>query len=474
MSRKRPNLILFGVDSLWADHMSCYGYGRLTTPHIDRLASRGVLFEQYFCPHIPTTSAYASMLTGMDCFSTQVVALRHHGELTPDVRTLPEILRDAGYETVCLGFSGNPGSRGFDVYLDYKGWGAWPERPLTKAENLNEVTIPELERLASDPKPFFLFLRHMEPHSPYLPPSPFDRMFYSRDECDRSNASMEPVMAFKPFRDYFATWMPPGITDAEYVIAQYDAAIAYMDACIQRLLTRVEELGLAGETLIVLNGDHGETLMDHDCYFDHHGLYECTLHVPLIMKWPGHLPDGVRVRGTALHQDLVPTLLGLMGLRGRNRFDGKNMLPLIRGRRISNYSEFYITECTWMRKHGWRTPEWKLIEALEPDFHFKPRTELYNLIEDPGELVNLAETESDTVAYLKRRMEAWVQKRERETRKPNPMYTNLNWHGKDRGPFTTSQEAYDTLHIGSPGSAEKLQARGRGKRRAKRGRAGRS
>ena len=469
MARKRPNLILFGVDSLWADHMSCYGYGRLTSPHIDRLASQGVLFERSYCPHVPTTSAYASMLTGMDCFSTQVVALRHQGGLTPDVQTLPEVLRASGYQTTCVGFTGNAGSRGFDTYLDFKGWGNWEERPLTKAHNLNEVTIPELERLASGHSPFFLFLRHMDPHSPYLPPSPFDRLFYSGDECDPSNRSMDPVMDFGPFRDYFASWMPPGITDINWVVAQYDGAIAYMDACIQRILTRVEELGISDETLIVLNGDHGETLTDHDCYFDHHGTYECTLHVPLIMRWPGRLPAGKRLPGVTLHQDLVPTILQLLGVRTKIRFDGRSQMPLIRGERAANYSEFYITECTWMRKHGWRTPEWKLIEALEPDFHFKPQTELYNLVRDPGEAENLAAKEPGIVSHLKGRMEAWIQRRERETGKTNPVFTNLDWHGrKGQGPFPTSQAAYDGLHIGSPGAAQRLQARdAKGTRSAK-------
>ena len=96
----KRNLVLFGVDSLRADHMSCYGYGRLTTPHIDRLATQGVLFKRNYSPHIPTTSAYASMLTGMDCFSTQVVALRHMGGLLKDVVSLPEMLREL---TVGLG-----------------------------------------------------------------------------------------------------------------------------------------------------------------------------------------------------------------------------------------------------------------------------------------------------------------------------------------------------------------------------------
>src|SRR6185312_4683053 len=111
---KRQNLILFGVDSLRADHMSCYGYPRLTTPHIDRFAEEGVLFANNYSPHIPTTSAYAGMLTGHDCFGTQVVALRHQGGLREDVPTLAELLRKAGYVSTCVGFGGNPSSRGFD------------------------------------------------------------------------------------------------------------------------------------------------------------------------------------------------------------------------------------------------------------------------------------------------------------------------------------------------------------------------
>ena len=430
MAKRKRNLLLIAVDSLWADHMSCYGYTRLTTPHIDRLALQGVLFQNTYSPHVPTTSAYASMLTGMDCFSTEVVALRHRGGLTKRVKTLPEILRKAGYNTTCVGFSGNPSSRGFDNYLDYKAWGSWQERPLRKAENLNEVAVPELERLARSKKPFCLFLRHMDPHAPYLPPSPYDSMFYAGNPCDRQKRSMKPVKAFKPFRDFHLSWMPPGITDADYVVAQYDGELAYMDACIQLLLTRLEELDLVDDTLVVLNGDHGETLDEHDCYFDHHGLYECTLHVPLMIRLPGVIPEGEQVAGYNTHQDLVPTMLQVLGVKPGLKFDGRSLLPMVRGDRVSHSADFYITEATWMRKHGWRTPEWKLIMALEPDFHFKPEVELYNLIEDPGETENLANRERDVVAMLKTRIEKWIAKRERETGNRNPMFTNLDWHGK--------------------------------------------
>jgi arylsulfatase A-like enzyme len=461
--QQKPNIVFFGIDSLRRDHMSAYGYRRLTTPHLDRFATEGVLFEQTFSAHIPTTSAYASMLTGMDVFSTQVVALRHKGPLRPEVQTLPEILRAGGYNTTCVGFTGNPSSRGFDKYIDYPAWGSWNEGRSAKAQDLNAVALPELDRLARKREPFLLFLRHMDPHAPYLPPEPYERIFYHGNELDPKNKSMEPVMAFKPFRDFFASWMPPGIRDKDYVIAQYDGAVAYMDAAIQSIFTALAAKGLEENTIVVINGDHGETLYDHECYFDHHGLYEPTLMVPLILRLPGRLPAGRRVYGYNQHKDLLPTLLELAGIpRDDIAFDGRSLLPMVRGEVASHASEFYITECTWMRKHGWRTPQWKLILALEPDFHFKPPTELYNLVEDPWENNNLADSQPEVVATLKARMEAWIAKREAETRLPNPIQHQGDWHGKEGvGAFTSSQQAYDTLHIGDPAQAARLQAKSR-------------
>lgn len=465
-SNRKPNIVLLGIDSLRADHLSGYGYERLTSPHLDRFAQQGVLFENTFSAHIPTTSAYGSMLTGMDVFTTQVVALRHKGPLREEVQTLAEILKEQGYHTVCVGFSGNPSSRGFDEYLDYTAWGSWDEGRMPKAQNLNDQAIPALERLlADDPstssgqhKPFFLFLRHMDPHAPYLPPEPYERIFYHGDECDPNNKSMEPVLAFKPFRDFLASWLPPGITDQEYVTAQYDGSIAYMDAAIQTIFTALESRGVLDETIVAVNGDHGETLYEHDCFFDHHGIYDNVLHVPLILRYPAKLPAGQRVSGYNQHKDLVPTLLELAEIEAGIDFDGRSLLPMIRGEVASHESEFYITECTWMRKHGWRTPQWKLILALEPDFHFKPAVELYNLVEDPQENSNVAEQNPDVVMALTSRMQAWIRQREAETGLPNPIHHQGDWHGQEGvGPFTSSQQAYDTLHIGNASQAKRLQ-----------------
>ena len=456
----KPNILLFAIDSLLADHMSCYGYERLTTPHLDAFAREGTLFEKTYSAHIPTTPAYSSMLTGRDCFGTEVVALRHKGPLTPKVKTLAEICRGAGYHTTCVGFGWNPASRGFDKYIEYTAWGSIKDGPSPKAQNLNDVAQPEIDRLNSEGKPWFMMLRHMDPHSPYLPPVPFDRMFYHGNETDPRNKSMKPVWDFAPFRDYFATWMPAGLTDKDYVIAQYDGAVAYMDACIARIFTQLKSLGILDNTIVAINGDHGETLYDHECWFDHHGLYDVTLHVPLIIRYPGKVPAGKRINGYNQHKDLVPTLMELAEINPKTKFDGQSLMKMVRGEVPSFESEFYITECTWMRKHGWRTPQWKLMVALEPDFHFKPAIELYNLIEDPHEDRNVADQFPEVVQSLRTRMEKWIKKREKETRIKNPMLCQGDWHGhKGVGPFKTAKQAYTTLHIGDVGAAQRLQAK---------------
>lgn len=456
--KKKPNVILFGIDSLRKDHMSLHGYKHLTTPNIDKYAEKGVVFENCFSPSIPTTPGYSCMFTGMDCFGTNVVALRHKGQIAPGVKTLAEILNENGYNTTSIGFNGNPAARGFKKYIDFEGWGSWETGRAHKAENLNKVAIPELEDLASKDEPFYLFLRHMDPHSPYLPPEPFHRIFYGGDEFDESNRSLEPVYDFKPFRDYFYTWFPPGCTDKDYIIAQYDGAVAYMDASIQNILTKIEELGIEEETLVIFTSDHGETLYDHDCYFDHHGLYDCTLTVPLIFRFPGRLPEGKRYGDHCQLKDITPTITEILGIDTGIEYDGRSLMPLMRGEDREREPEFYITECTWMRKHGWRTPQWKLIRALEPDFHFKPEVELYDLIKDPDENHNIASKEPAVVKMLTDRMNEYIKMKEENWSRENPMYNNLGWHGLGDEPFKTSQEAYDSLHIGDPEAAKKLQA----------------
>ena len=461
MANKKLNLIFFGIDTLRKNRMSLYGYDRLTTPHIEKYLSDGAVFDNCFSPSIPTTSGYSSMMTGMDIFSTDVVALRHQGDMAPGIKTLAEILGENGYNTSCVGFSGNVGGRGYQKYIDFDGWFAdRGDGRAHKAENLNDAAIPELERLAGEDRPFFLFLRHMDPHAPYLPPYPYNRIFYQDNEFDPSNKSLKSCYEFKPFRDFFLSWFPAGCTDAEYIGAQYDGAIAYMDACIAQILKKIAALGLEEETLVIFTSDHGETLTEHGCYFDHHSLYDPTLIVPLAFKLKNSpVISKKRFSDICQLKDIVPTVLDIMQINTDIKFDGRNLMNLIRGGETGQEAEMYVTEATWMRKHGWRTPEWKLINALEPDFHYFPKVELYNLISDPKENDNIADKDPETVKYLTDRMNAFIKKREKETGRTNPMITNAGkWNGFGKA-FESSDEAYNSLHIGDPAEAQKLQAK---------------
>ncbi len=456
---KKPNILFIGVDSLRRDRTSLYGYEKLTTPNIDKYFSEdSIIFDNMFSPHIPTSPGYANMLTGLDCFGTNVVALRHLTDYAPGVKTLQEVLGENGYNTTCIGFQ-HFAARGFQNYLNYPAnWGSWEQGRSPKAESLNSVAIPELERLAGEDKPFMLFLRHMDPHSPYLPPEPFERMFYSGNEFDENDHSLDDCYDFKPFRDYFYTWFPPHCKSADYICAQYDGAVAYMDACISILLNKLEYLGIADDTIVILTSDHGETLNDHQCYFDHHGMYDCTLSVPLAIKFPKKFKGMTRYKNYAYLKDIMPTLMAILGIDTGIKFDGRNLLDLVDGK-AEEQPEMYITEATWMRKHGWRTPEWKLMVALEPDFHFKPQVELYNLIKDPGENNNVAEQEPEVVKLLTDRMLAFIAKRENEVGREAPIYTNATtWNGFGKA-FESSEEAYNTMHIGDPEAAKKLQER---------------
>ncbi|CAA9224806.1 MAG: Sulfatase [uncultured Chloroflexi bacterium] len=429
-STTRPNVLVLAVDTQRADHLSCYGYPRLTSPHIDRLASQGLLFEDAYSEHIPTHPGYTTLFTGKDVFSHQIVTQGGTVELDPGVRQLAEILREQGYFTGAADNLGRWFDRGFDAYERYR----WDQTSLTewrKAEAVNGALLPLLERAAAaagkggKDQPFFVYAHYWDPHTPYLPPPPFSRMFYTGDERDKDNHSMDPVFGFEPFREYFQHWMG-GVTDIRFPIAQYDAEIAYVDAALGHVFTFLEETGLAENTLVVLTADHGEILDDHVGYFDHHGLYEGNVHVPLLMRLPGRLPAGKRVPGFARLRDVAPTILEAIGLpdvAAQERMEGRSLWAAATSRRAkrTGIDALYLTECTWMRKRAWRTRDWKLIQAQEPDFHDLPPLELYHLQADPQEQHNLADARPDVVTDLLGRMELHATRRLARTGLPDPL-----------------------------------------------------
>ena len=407
------NIVLIALDTQRADHLGCYGYPRRTSPFIDSIARRGVLFERCYAPNIPTHPSFTTMFTGKEAITHNIVNIGGGVPLASGVRLLPEILKEHGYATAAVDSMGRHFSRGFDEYVTYT-WDRSDPTVLRKAETVAEKALPLIGRLLEQTQPFFLFIHYWDPHTPYLPPPPYRDKFYpkDRDPYDPNNHSMDEAWTWEPFKWYFHEWMP-GVTDAEYVINLYDGEIAYMDRHLRPVFQALAPV--QNHTLVIVTADHGEVLNEQLGYFDHHGLYEGNVRVPLILYWPGKLPAGRRVPGFVQNLDLAPTVLELAGVPDRDRMEGLSLLPTIFGLRAGNYDELYLSEATWEVKRAIRTDRWKLIDSIEPDPHGRPMRELYDLEADPHEQHNLVDEFPAQARELQARLESWVACRLAET-----------------------------------------------------------
>ena len=417
------NVVLIAVDTLRADHLSCYGFEHLTSPHIDKLASQGLVFDEMIAPHIPTHPGYTTLFTGKDAMTHQIVSQGGRTELDPKHRCVAEILAERGYFTAAADNLSRWFARGFEVYEGYH-WDQDPKGAWLKAAAVNETSLAILDACDAQEQPFFAFLHYWDPHTPYLPPEPFARMFYSGDEKDPSNHSADGMWDYPAFQYYFAEWMP-GVTDAKFACRQYDSEIAYCDSALAHVFTRIRNMKQADDTLVIITSDHGEELDEHQMWFDHHGMYETNVHIPLIMACPNRIPAGKRLGGLVRHQDVAPTVLDFCGCADaieEEALEGKSLLPLIDADDHSGTADqVLITECTWMRKRGLRTRDFKLIQGLEPDMHNRPEWELYDLKADPGEQNNLADSCPEKLAELQGDLAALVSKRMSETGLPDPV-----------------------------------------------------
>lgn len=409
------NIILIALDTQRADHLGCYGYAKNTSPFLDSIAKRGVVFEKCYAPNIPTHPSFTTMLTGREAITHNIVNIGGGVPIADGIPMIQEVLQQRGWTTAAVDTMGRHFSRGFDEYQTPE-WDRSDPLTLRRAEHVTDMAVPLVNQLKDGDKPFFLFLHYWDPHTPYLPPAEFRTMFYerNRDPYDVNNHSMDPAWNDEMFKWYFHDWMP-GVTDTEYVNALYDAETAYMDWQLCRLFAAIEPI--AEETTILITADHGEILDEQLGFYDHHGLYEGDVHVPLIL-FGGNVPQGKRVPGFVQNTDFMPTFLeaaGMDELKAVLKCEGQSLWPCMSGERNGNYEEVYLSEATWELKRGLINDRWKFIQSIEPDPHGRPMQELFDLQADPTEQKNLAKEKPEVVEELKARLDAWVEKRLRET-----------------------------------------------------------
>ena len=359
----RPrSLLLITLDTMRADRLPPYGFSGVDTPALDRLAAEGVVFEQAFASVPLTLPSHASIFTGL---YPPRLNLRDNvaAPLAPEYTTMAEALQERGLITGAFVASGVLGpSRGLDqgfvVYNDAatEGCSSAPRarRPA------NEVVDQALQWLADQTTPFFAWVHLYDTHRPYQLPSDYQNRY--------DNPYLE--------------------------------AITFEDAQIDRLIAHLEARRILDGTMIVVTGDHGESLGDHG--EDSHGIfiYQEALHVPLIIRGPGILPR--RVAAVTRLVDLMPTVLELFGAR-MQEVDGESLTPFFSRADVDSNLEVYA-ESLYPQRFGWsglrslRADRYKVIEA--------PRPELYDLHTDPLEERNIFEQKPQVAAPMIERLRA--------------------------------------------------------------------
>ena len=347
-----PDVFLVTIDTLRADHIRCYGYEQIQTPALDSLAKDGIRFEQAFTPSPITNTSHATILTGLLPSTHGVTDFAV--PLASDHPTWAELLKPQGYHTAA--FIGAvildsktlaPGfDRGFDFYDNF------PEHPKTKerwgrVERRGMEVVEHAESWLGSHRagPHFVWVHLYDPHDPYEPPEPFASLYKERP---------------------------------------YDGEIAYADSALGHFVAYLKRQGWYEGALVIVVGDHGEGLGEHN--EDTHGifLYDSTTHVPLLVKLPGKDAKGREVAAQVRTTDILPTALDVIGAKPPLRLDGESLRPYLAGGEAAGRTAFGETD--YPLRFGWaplrsvREGGIKFIEA--------PRPELYDLHSDPKELHN--------------------------------------------------------------------------------------
>lgn len=318
-----PNILVIVVDTLRADHLSAYGYKRPTSPHLDALAAQGVLFEKAISTSSWTLPAHISLLTGRYPYEAKEAYDRLH----PELPTLAEHFRAQGYRTGAFSdnlfyFTRRQGfGRGFIRFEDFfQSWRDGLARTLF-GRKFVKMVLPRLgyqdlfwrkrataitdhaaRWILSHERPFFAILNYFDAHDPYLPPEPF------RSKFSAPGYPGGKLHAEKNRRvEQFTPQELQGEVDA------YDGAIAFVDENIGRLLQILEDGGRGQNTVVVVVSDHGEMFGEHQLLLHQNCLYRPVIHVPLVMRWPGKIPAGIRVSMPVSIASIPATLTELAG-----------------------------------------------------------------------------------------------------------------------------------------------------------------
>lgn len=412
-------MLFISLDTVGADRLTTLGSKRTSTPNLDRFAQSSALFTRAYATDIPTQPSHTAMFTGQYGATTGIVSHFHPPSvLGLAAPWLPSIMQDQGCRTGAVDhlFAMKEWFvRGYEDYL------VPPGRSRSPASVINAMAFPWLAEHAQED--FFFFLHYWDAHIPYVPPEPF-LSEYTAGVAAEVDLDVLAKLRSRPSYPLFKRNLYDFLQDIpslSYIEALHYAEVAYLDQELGRLFAYLDELGILDDTVIVIFGDHGEVMTEHDAWFDHAGLYESVVHVPLMIRAPGHITPG-RFDDLVALIDVMPTVLELQGVSSYPAipaFDGRSLMPLIDGRRREHRSEIMLSECTWQAKRGIRAGRWKYIKCWDPGIYPRAGCELYDLSSDPHEQRNLSNQRPDVVEVLDARMRIWLDRK--LGNRPDPM-----------------------------------------------------
>ncbi|MFT7670241.1 MAG: arylsulfatase A-like enzyme [Planctomycetota bacterium] len=437
----QPNIILVTVDTLRADHMSAYGYYRETSPNLERLASKGVLFESAYSTMGTTLPAHLSIMTGL--YPHQHGYVANHGAMSGGFqsgagrRAIAEFLSKDGYRTAAF-VSGPTVAKitGLNAGFD-----EWDQHEFVALKSMASTSRPSSETVEkainwlenAPSEPFFLWVHFWDPHEPNIPEEPYAAHFQSdaAQELLIDERKIQPEVLAENFdeeelaRLFSPAWGRNGgeielpTIDREAIrqlLNRYDADVLATDAALGRLMDSLSDRSFFDDSLFIFTSDHGQALGQHD-WLEHGRIQGENVHVPLVMYFPGDvIEQPMRVSDVVSSVDIFPTIMARLDTvsaaelldqaSGEDLFSGEYL------RRFA-YSQRSVRERDWEPgadekdglKFGLTTSRWKYYHRPEGT------DELYDLSVDPGELIDVAQDHPDVIETLERHVLAILSRR---------------------------------------------------------------
>lgn len=413
-------ILYLDIDTLRPDHLGCYGYGRNTSPNIDRVAASGVRLTNCYCSDAPCLPSRTALVTGQFGIHTGVVG---HGGTAADMRlegrergfkdrlaqdSLPARLKRAGLHTVTI----SPFAERHASWSFYAGFREIHDTGMSGGESAEQITPTAMEwidRNAANDN-WFLHINYWDPHTPYRAPAQFGNPFAGQPLPEwlteqvlaehRGKAGPHGPRELNMYDDQVDPAYPrqPGeirdLADFRKFIDGYDCGVAYADHHVGQILAALEAKGATGELAIIISSDHGENLGELGIYGEHATADYPTTRIPMIIRWPG-CPAGHVDTGLHYNLDLAPTLAELLGVDRPRRWQGRSYAQTITDGLDAGRQYLVVSQCAHVAQRAVRFGPWMYIRTWHDGYHLLPDEMLFDIAADPHEQNDLAGQQPD-------------------------------------------------------------------------------